>query len=201
MKKVFTNLVTATVVLSSITPVIGEVAHGESTQISQKDNTNEKYTGKELFRGYVFAQGEVGEKLDDQFKSSMVKRLNDKDAVQVIDQTMQQMEKEDPKYFSDLQTAVYNKNPEKVDTLVTQGGQSAEKILNSKNGEATQKQVEDRGNWAYKDNYVALETVAAGAVAAVVVAVVSQIDATPVAAQDGTNKEEHVSNLIEKANQ
>ncbi|PTH60927.1 sporulation delaying protein family toxin, partial [Staphylococcus arlettae] len=153
------------------------------------------------FKGYVFAQGEVGKKLDSKFKSSMVERLNDKDSKEFVNKTMEKMEQEDPEYFNNLQSAVYEKDPVKVDKLVTKGGKSAEQIVNKENGSKEKTQVEDRGNWAYKDNYVALETVAAGAVAAVVVAVVSQIDATPVAAQDGTDKEEHVDNLINQVNE
>jgi len=198
MKKLLTNVLASTIVLSAVTPTIGQTVNAETTQSDEKEN---QYTGKELFKGYVFAQGEVGKKLDSKFKSSMVERLNDKDSKEFVNKTMEKMEQEDPEYFNNLQSAVYEKDPVKVDKLVTKGGKSAEQIVNKENGSKEKTQVEDRGNWAYKDNYVALETVAAGAVAAVVVAVVSQIDATPVAAQDGTDKEEHVDNLINQVNE
>lgn len=198
MKKLLTNVLASTIVLSAVTPTIGQTVNAETTQSDEKEN---QYTGKELFKGYVFAQGEVGKKLDSKFKSSMVERLNDKDSKEFVNKTMEKMEQEDPEYFNNLQSAVYEKDPVKVDKLVTKGGKSAEQIVNKENGSKEKTQVEDRGNWADKDNYVALETVAAGAVAAVVVAVVSQIDATPVAAQDGTDKEEHVDNLINQVNE
>ncbi|MBU6949654.1 sporulation delaying protein family toxin [Staphylococcus haemolyticus] len=197
MKKLFTNVLASTIVLSATTPVVGQTVNAETIQ---KDKNEDQYTGKELFKGYVFAQGEVGKKLDSKFKSSMVKRLNDEDSKKFVNKTVEQMDQQDPEYFNKLQSAVYEKDPVKVDKLMTKGGKSAEKIINKENSTKENAQVEDRGNWAYKDNYVALETVAAGAVAAVVAVVISQIDATPVAAQDGIDKEEQIDNLINQVN-
>lgn len=198
MKKVLISVLASTVVLSAAAPAINHTVNAQ-TEGSQK--SEHKYNGKELFKGYVFAQGEVGDKLKTKFKSSMVKRLNDEDSKKFVNETVNKMEKEDPDYFKNLQSAVYSKNPVEVDKLITKGGKKAEQVVKEENGKKEKVQVEDRGNWAYKDNYVALETVAAGAVAAVLVAVATQIDATPVAAQDGTDKEEHVNNLINKVNE
>lgn len=196
MKKLLTNVLASTIVLSAVAPSIGQSANAETVQ---SDAEQKQYSGKELFKGYIFAQGDVGKKLESKFKTSMVERLNDKDSKESVNKTMEQMEQENPDYFDDLQAAVYSEDPVKVDELVTEGGKYAEEIFNKENGNKEKAQVEDRANWAYKDNYVALEVVAAGAVALVVV--LSMIDATPVAAQDGTDKEDHVNNLIDQVNE
>jgi SdpC family antimicrobial peptide len=187
------NKVIAT--LLSITMVLGiTLSTGINSSVSAKQK---QYTGEEIFRGFVFAQGELGQSLPEVFNQSMVEKLNSKKSKQFSNSIVKEIKKEDPSFFDELQEATYTKNPAKVDTLLKEAGTIIE------NDMAEMEKAMEAGvvapeasvsvEWYYYYYYAA-------AAAAGIVLVLFAIDITPIAAKDDTNREMAIRALVEEVN-
>ncbi|MFC0187223.1 sporulation delaying protein family toxin [Fictibacillus aquaticus] len=158
-----------------------------------------QYSGEELFKGFVFAQGELGAKMGDVFSKSTAKKLNTKESKKFADRVIKEIKKDDAQFFNKLQDAAYSKNPAKVDELLKHAGS----IIESDVAEMQQEMAKNDGvvgaaasvsvSWYYYYYYVA-------AAAAGIVLVLFAIDITPIAKKDDTNREMAIRSLIETVN-
>ncbi|SDN27627.1 antimicrobial peptide, SdpC family [Fictibacillus solisalsi] len=190
MKKIVLSLLTLALVFG----VAFSQGSGKTVQAQ-----NLKYSGEELFKGFVFAQGDLGQKMDEVFNKSTVEKLNSKESKKFANKIMKEIKKEDPSYFNKLQKAVYSKNPAKVDKLLKDGG----KIIEADITEQQKKMAKSDGvvgaaatvsvEWYYYYYYAA-------AAAAGIILVLFAIDITPIAKKDDTNREMAIRSLLEEVN-
>jgi SdpC family antimicrobial peptide len=157
-----------------------------------------KYSGEQIFRGFVFGQGEVAKKIPEIFDQKTIKKLNSPEAIKGVNEMLQVIKKEDPSYFQDLQNAVYSKNPQKVEDLLKKGGAIIKSSMNITDVKSRQV-VQPAAGWE-TENWVYKYTAIGGVVFAVVTVVLTQIDATPVLAKPGLDGETAVTTLVESLN-
>lgn len=164
---------------------------------NETEASQSNYTGEEIFKGFIFAQGEVGEKLKDNFNDNQYEVLNNNESVEIANFVVNKINEKDNEYFKNLKAAVYNSDPLKVDELMVYGGEMAEEII-SNNYE--QEAKESELGFQTASTAVAVETVLVGVLAAIVTVVLTQIDATPIAAKEGVDKEAYIDELITELN-
>ncbi|MEH7109303.1 MULTISPECIES: sporulation delaying protein family toxin [Bacillaceae] len=190
MKKIIISLLSFAIVFGVI------FSNGAGTTVHAKEY---QYSGEEIFKGFVFAQGELGKKLDNVFSQDMVEKLNTKESKEFANRVMIEISKEDPNFFKKLQKATYSKNPAKVDKLLKDAGD----IIKSDVAEMEKQMAKNDGvvgaaasvsvSWYYYYYYVA-------AAAAGIVLVLFAIDITPIAKKDDTNREMAIRSLVEEVN-
>lgn len=151
------------------------------------------YSGEEIFEGFVFAQGELGEKLDRNFSADAVEILNTKEGQLQADLIVEKIKEADAEFFTKFEEAVYAKDAQKVDELLTEAGSLVEAELN-----VAQKSLGQEYSARGLVNYV--ETANFVAVATVLLLVISLIDITPVAGKEGLSKEMAIKDLLNEVN-
>ncbi|AGE62956.1 sporulation delaying protein family toxin [Bacillus subtilis] len=162
-----------------------------------------EYSGEEIFKGFVFAQGEVGKQLPEVFNKAMTDKLNTKQAKAFANQVVADIKKEDADFFDNLKKAVYSKDALKVDELLKKAGQIVEekveatKEIAASKDDTSRVQAElvntvDTANYFYYVSYVA----AAGALILIILA----IDITPIAISDNVDREMAIRTLVDELN-
>ncbi|UFT99136.1 sporulation delaying protein family toxin [Radiobacillus kanasensis] len=188
MKKVIATLL-------SLAMVFGfTFAPGINNKVEAKQK---KYTGEEIFRGFVFAQGELGHSLPEVFNQSMVEKLNTKKTEKFAKSIIEKIKKENPSFFDELQEATYSNNPAQIDSLLKEAGGIIENDVAAmekavKTGVVAQ-EASVSVEWYYYYYYAA-------AAAAGIVLVLFAIDITPVIIKDDTNREMAIRSLVEEVN-
>lgn len=156
---------------------------------------NQTYSGEELFKGFVFAQGDVGKKLDKSFDKETAEKLNAEEGYQYSEGIVNKIKAEDPEFFTKFQEAVYDNDPLRVENLLTDSGNILkEEINNAESNYQLHEEVAGAGENVSVVNVSVLAVVAA----AVLVVVATLIDFTPVAAKQGISKEMAVKELLEE---
>ena len=135
--------------------------------------------------------------LKNNFNDDQYEVLNNDDSVEIANFVVNKINKKDSEYFENLKTAVYNADPLEVDELMVYGGEMAEEIISNN---YQQEAKESEQGFQTASTAIAVETVLVGVLAAIVTVVLTQIDATPIAAKEGVDKEAYVDELITELN-
>lgn len=115
---------------------------GFAVSANRAESAQHEYSGKEIFKGIVFGIGELGGKLP--VDSRITQDVNkNQEALKMIDNIVNEIDRLDPEYFKELQDAAYSKNPSKVDKTIERGGDLLKKALDSLDYAATTKQDVD----------------------------------------------------------
>ncbi|EJP85789.1 MULTISPECIES: sporulation delaying protein family toxin [Bacillus] len=99
------------------------------------ENKQNQYDGETLYRGLVFGQGEVAKTLPEVWTDERIKEASKKENKEVSDAVIKAMKENDPKYFDELQKAVYSGDPIKIKSSLEKGGKlltSSVKIVEDK---------------------------------------------------------------------
>ncbi|MBP3970749.1 sporulation delaying protein family toxin [Bacillus sp. WL1] len=83
--------------------------------------TMHKYTGEEIYAGAVLGQGEVANLFPDVWNQKEFKERNTKKTKELSNNVIKEMKKIDPKFFKELETAVYNQDTNAVDKVFANG--------------------------------------------------------------------------------
>lgn len=110
--KVRTNLIYATIFAMLMATFM---------QVSKVNAEQVKYSGEEIFLGIAFGQGEVGQLFPELWDSLDKKELNSKEAKEFSATAIKKIKEQDPKYFDDLQKAVYSDDVNKIDKVLERG--------------------------------------------------------------------------------
>lgn len=86
------------------------------------ENKQNQYDGETLYRGLVFGQGEVAKTLPEVWTDERIKEASKKETKEVSDAVIKAMKENDPKYFDELQKAVYSGDPIKIKSSLEKGG-------------------------------------------------------------------------------
>ncbi|MFE4764756.1 sporulation delaying protein family toxin [Bacillus mycoides] len=87
------------------------------------ENKHNQHDGETLYRGLVFGQGEVAKTLPEVWTDERIKEANKKEAKEASDAIIKAMKENDPKYFDELQKAVYSGDPIKIKSSLEKGGE------------------------------------------------------------------------------
>jgi SdpC family antimicrobial peptide len=115
---------------------------GSAASANRAESAHQEYSGQEIFKGIVFGVGELGGKLP--VDSRIAQGVNkNQEALKVVDNIVNEIDRLDPEYFKELQDAAYSKNLTKVDKAVERGGNLLKKALDNLDYTATTKQEVD----------------------------------------------------------
>jgi SdpC family antimicrobial peptide len=169
-----------------------------SSHIAQAKS--QTFTGEEIFKGFVFGQGEIGQNLPDVFSKNMLKKLNTKEVKEFANLVVNRINKVDPTFFDELQKAVYNQDPVKVDELMKKAGEIVKNDLSKANKELKEmQQVAQRAGFeTQNETYLYYYYIAAAG--AVVIIILAAIDFTPIVAPEDFDREAAISSLIDAVN-
>ncbi|WP_218012265.1 sporulation delaying protein family toxin [Bacillus thuringiensis] len=193
MKRIFMSVTAATLCLTG-----AGLTSLPSAQAAQVQNF--EYSGEDIFKGFVFGQGEIGKNLSSVFSKSALKELDKKEMKEFANLVEKRINEKDPGFFKELQKATYGKDPQKVDELLNKAG----KIIKDDLSNATDKlkemeQAAQRAGYeTQNETYLYYYYVAAAG--AVVTIILLAIDFTPIVAADDFNREAAIGSLLEEVN-
>ncbi|GLO66116.1 sporulation delaying protein family toxin [Oceanobacillus kimchii] len=110
--------------------------------LANSSNDLTEYSGQDIFKGIFLAQGEVGDKLSDQWVEDQIEVNNSKEVVEFTDEIIETMDKENPSYFKDLESAIYSKNYNNTNKLLEKGGDLFFNIVEDKAEYSSSEEVE-----------------------------------------------------------
>lgn len=196
-KKLITTL-TASMLLVSGTTVA--IAKTPSSSTNESEKVHYEYSGEEIFSAYVLGQGTLAKKLNNIYSNKNLKILNSKENKEFSKLLIERIKKEDPNFFNEFQKAIYTKDALKVDELLLKSGDIMSKDVEmvEKGLENTQMAGARSGFETQTKSYLYYYYIAL--VGVVVLAILSQIDATPVTQDDDFDRESGVRSLIDTVN-
>lgn len=159
-----------------------------------------RYSGEEIFKGFVFAQGNVGEKLPEIFDQSMVDKLNSPESIKFADDIVAKIKTKKPNYFKELQKAVYEKKPAKIDKLLKDAGKIIEKDIEESTKTMSAEEKGAIGLGTYTQNESVLYYYYYGVAGIAVFIVLTAIDLNPIAAADNYDREMAIGTLVDNLN-
>lgn len=88
-------------------------------QAQAKDT--KKYSGEELYKGILFAQGDVAKELPSIWDKETIKMSNNKKGLAFTNEIVKSINKNNPKYFKELEQAVYSGNQLTIERSLIRG--------------------------------------------------------------------------------
>lgn len=111
MKKTFTFLIITILATASI-------LNFQSAYAKKNESSKINYTGEEIFKGVLFAQGPLAKELDTLYNKEVLKIANTKETKKAVNYLINEIKKKNPKYFDSLRNAVEQKNPSEINRIL-----------------------------------------------------------------------------------
>ncbi|PEK57862.1 sporulation delaying protein family toxin [Bacillus wiedmannii] len=191
--KVFMSVTAATLCLTGVG--FTSLPAAQAAQVKSFE-----YSGEEIFKGFVFGQGDIGKGLSGVFSKPALQEFNKKEMKEFANLMVKRINEKDPGFFKELQKATYSKNPQKVDELLSKAGKIVQNDLSDAEGKLNDmKQAAQRAGYdTQNETYLYYYYVAfAGAVVTIIL---TAIDFTPYVAADDFDRETAIGALIEEVN-
>ena len=81
------------------------------------------FNGEDLYRGIIFGQGKVAEKLPDIWSKEFREEAKNERNTKIINDTVKYIKKNNPKYFDELKKAIDLGDEKKITAALDKGGQ------------------------------------------------------------------------------
>jgi SdpC family antimicrobial peptide len=110
-----------------------------NTISAQQDYNNElKYTGEEIFKSIVFGIGPATKEFPEIFSKAVIEELNTSESIKTANLIVSKIKKQNPAYFDQIEQAILERNPIKLDSLLSSSGKyitsinEVEKVVSGK---------------------------------------------------------------------
>lgn len=121
MNKLFKKVVTLVTVFAIAVSLVTVNSVGVAEAKGESRGTN--FTGEELFKGLIFGQGEVAEKLPFIWNEEVLKETNKPEVQEVANAVSALIKEENPEYFSKLRKSIDSGNRVELNALLTEAGE------------------------------------------------------------------------------
>lgn len=111
MKKIFSILIIAIL-------VTGSVLGFQNAYAKKHEDSKINYTGEEIFKGILFAQGPLAKELDTLYNKEVLQLANTQETKKAVNYLTKEIRKKNPKYFDSLKKAVEQKDPSEIDRIL-----------------------------------------------------------------------------------